>query len=263
MAQDIDNTALLATVGSLSARLAQSQDEKNACYALRYQVFCIELGADHAEVDHVNQLEHDAFDPHYDHIMIYATKRPNIILGTTRVLRGPALKNNFYSQTQFQIDALLNHYDINNLCEVGRTCIASTQRSKRAIETLWVALGSYATRHNLSTYFGSASIQEHEIPRISDALGLVLAKHTSPLATQIQSLRPYNLPLTLHHSSSLDMNSALRFMPPLIRAYIGLGAALSPNLYFDNNFNSLDVFIILRFDISSPDRVNFFLRSPR
>ena len=52
-------------------KLAQTEDELRAAQRLRYDVFVAELGGSGDMVDHAARLERDAFDPFFDHLLLY------------------------------------------------------------------------------------------------------------------------------------------------------------------------------------------------
>ena len=53
-----------------AVRLATTPQDLTAAQALRYQVFVRELGGDGPLVDHAAGLERDAFDEHFDHLVL-------------------------------------------------------------------------------------------------------------------------------------------------------------------------------------------------
>jgi putative hemolysin len=56
-------------------RLARDDRDLRAAQRLRYRVFVQELGAEGPLVDHAGQFETDAFDPHFDHLLLIDTRR--------------------------------------------------------------------------------------------------------------------------------------------------------------------------------------------
>jgi putative hemolysin len=72
-------------------RLAATPEDIRAAQHLRYRVFVQELGGDGAMVDHDAQLEMDAFDPVYDHLLLLDRRRGDTVrdrvVGVYRLMR--------------------------------------------------------------------------------------------------------------------------------------------------------------------------------
>ena len=49
-------------------------------------------------------------------------------------------------------------------------------------------------------------------------------------------------------SSAVDKKAALRALPPLIKAYLRLGAYIGEGAVIDHQFGTIDVLIVLRMD---------------
>ena len=69
------------TAPEFELRLAQSDADLIAAQRLRYDVFVRELGGDGPLVDHENGLERDAFDPFYDHLILFDHAREEFPCG--------------------------------------------------------------------------------------------------------------------------------------------------------------------------------------
>jgi len=120
------------------------------------------------------------------------------------------------------------------------------------IATLWQALAAFFTRHGFDYLFGCASIgledggaQAHTI------LAQIRERHLAPAS---QRVRPYfALP-------ALDGTPVARVrMPPLLKAYLNLGAKACGEPYWDREFNCADVFMLLNVSEMCPRYARHFL----
>ena len=125
-------------------------------------------------------------------------------------------------------------------------------RSGAVIATLWQGLAAFFTRNGYDYLFGCASIgledggaQAHAILR------QVQAKYMAP---SYQRVRPYHsLP-----ASDIAPPDKVR-MPPLLKAYVSLGAKACGDAYWDQDFNCADVFMLLNVSDICPRYARHFL----
>ena len=93
-------------------RFATCAKDMRAAQRLRYRVFVEELGSDGEMVDHEAELEADAFDPAYDHLMLIDKTRSDDPLeqcvGVYRLLTGEkaAEIGGFYTEDEYDLTAL-------------------------------------------------------------------------------------------------------------------------------------------------------------
>ena len=75
---------------ALVMRLAQDDRDLRAAQRLRYRVFVQELGANGPMADHEAELEADAFDPVFDHLLLIDSRRDasalDDVVGVSRLL---------------------------------------------------------------------------------------------------------------------------------------------------------------------------------
>lgn len=110
-------------------RLAQGPEDLRAAQRLRYDVFVRELGSDGPLVDHSGRLERDAFDPFFDHLILFDRARASDqAVGVYRLMRGDQMAaenggpGRFYSEDEYDLTALKTSG--RRLLELGRSvCI--------------------------------------------------------------------------------------------------------------------------------------------
>jgi predicted GNAT family N-acyltransferase len=142
-------------------RLARDDRDLRAAQRLRYRVFVQELGADGPLIDHDGRLEIDAFDPHFDHLLLIDTRRDaahlDDVVGAYRLLPSDRMVSagRFYSESEYDLTALKSTG--RKLVELGRSCVHPAYRGGSAMLQLWNALAAYVLERDIEILFGAAS----------------------------------------------------------------------------------------------------------
>lgn len=250
----IDKTVTLAETPFVAppkfvVGFARSEEEIVETQRLRYRIFAEELGA---QIDGGDQsLDRDTYDPWCEHLTVRDTHSGRIV-ACTRILtdsRAPDA-GGFYSSGEFDlamVDALPGR-----VMEIGRTCVDRDFRSGAVIAVLWHGIAAYITTHGYDYLFGCASIgledggaQAHAI------LQQIKSRHLAPAT---QHVRPY-YPLP---AADGRVHEKVR-MPPLLKAYLSLGAKACGEAYWDREFNCADVFMLLNVSDLNPRYARHFL----
>ena len=93
-------------------KLAQTEDELRAAQRLRYDVFVAEMGGSGDMVDHEARLERDAFDPFFDHLILYDDalihEGDPTVVGVYRLLpqEGAAKIGRYYSEDEYDLSLI-------------------------------------------------------------------------------------------------------------------------------------------------------------
>ena len=224
------------TAPKLQVELALTERQVQETFALRYRVFIQELGA---KVDcAVPQQESDSFDAHCHHLLVRDLSTGQVV-ASTRILTDTQaqLAGGFYSAHEFDL-AFLQEVR-GRVMEIGRTCVDASYRTGATISVLWSGLAQFMENNRFAYLMGCASIpmtdgglQAHCI--MDELRGKFL---TDP-AYRVQSLRP--MPLLPAAAAINEIK-----MPPLLKAYLRLGAKIGGEPFWDENFNTADVFIWL------------------
>jgi putative hemolysin len=230
--------------------LARNEEEVLETLKLRYRIFAGELGAD---IDGGSDgIDRDHFDAHCRHLLVRDT-HSGAVIACTRLLcdREAARAGRFYSAGEFDlqmVDSLPGR-----VLEVGRTCVDAEYRNGAVIAVLWQGIAEIITGEGFDYLFGCASIgledggaQAHAI------LDTVRAKHMS---APWHRVRPFN-PLPV---ADLRTSDPVR-MPPLLKAYLSLGAKACGEPYWDRDFNCADVFMLLNVSELNPRYARHFLK---
>ena len=247
-----------------AVRLATTPDDLTAAQALRYQVFVRELGGDGPLVDHERGLERDAFDPHFDHLVLVDRRidpatRAHVI-GAYRVLpsdRRPAA-GRFYSETEYDLTPLLASG--RKLLELGRSCVHADHRGGTAMFHLWNGLAEYVLDRGIEVLFGAASFHGTDIAALAQPLSYLHHHHLAPPEMPVRALPPHRQDMALIPKDQLDRRAAMAATPALIKAYLRLGGFVGDGAWIDRAFNTTDVCLVMDTGQMSARHREFYIR---
>ncbi len=219
----------------LTVGFATTRAEREACYRLRYRVFVEEMGAQIA-AGH-GGLERDVFDPHCHHLMVRDVS--GAVVACTRVLTDTqsCLTGGFYSEQEFDLGSI--HKLPGRVMEIGRTCVHPDWRRGGTIAALWAGLAQFMADNRFGYLVGCASIPMDDGGAAARAIAdRLLAHHRAPAERRVRPRRP--LPALAGQAET----SATR-LPPLLKAYMRLGATVGGEPCWDPAFGCADLFILL------------------
>lgn len=220
---------------SLVVSLAAGERDVRACQALRYRIFAEEH---HARLDTPEPgFDIDAFDPYCLHLLVRDSANGEVV-ATTRLLldRDARRAGLFYSETEFHLEPILALKA--RILEVGRTCIHPDYRSGAAITVLWSGLARLVEMHEIDYLIGCASLPMPD--HGAQALAVYERLKEQYLVAPELRVEP-RLPLTASYAAA-DITMAL---PPLLKAYLRLGAQIGGAPCWDPLFNVADLLIVL------------------
>lgn len=227
-----------------TVKLAESDAELRAAQRLRYDVFVNELGGGGALVDHDQRLERDAFDPHFDH-MILTPKGSEDVVGVYRLLRGcrAGAAGGFYSETEYDLTPL--KASGRSLLELGRSCVHPDFRGGMAMHALWGGLAKYVAVHRIDILFGVASFHGTDIDALAAPLSLLHHRHLAPPTLRVTARSTAYQPMDIINEDLLDRAAAMVQVPSLIKSYLRLGGCVGQGAFIDHTFNTTDVCLIM------------------
>lgn len=239
-----DNAA--CRTGDLEVRLAKPHEIDEAL-ALRYRVFCEERGA-HSDKAAVG-LEEDAYDRDCDHLIVVDHARAaRRVVGTYRLLREEtALRiGGFYSAAEYDLAPLIAQGRARagapQLLELGRSCVDPAYRTNATITLLWRAIASYLERYRVGFMFGCASFPGTDPARFADELAYLHRFHLAPPPIRVRAWEKHHVEMA-GTIDSVDLSG--RGLPPLIKAYLRVGAQVGDGAFVDRVFNTVDVFMVM------------------
>ena len=219
---------------ALSVAVAHSREEIQAAQRLRYAIFAGEMGA--KLHNRIPGLDHDRFDAYCQHLIVRDALGE--IIGCTRILTAEAARRagGFYSQTEFDLAPVLALPG--RFLEIGRTCVHPDYRNGATISTLWSGLAAFIAEQRMDYLIGCASIPLGADDGEARALYAELAqRHLVPEALRVKP----HLPLPRRDSVARGQYT----VPPLLKAYLRLGAQIGGEPCLDPDFNVADVFVLL------------------
>jgi putative hemolysin len=247
-----------------AVRLATTPEDRTAAQRLRYAVFVEELGGDGPLVDHAARLERDAFDPHFDHLILVDRRiDPALgahVIGAYRVLPGDrrAAAGRFYSETEFDLSPLL--HSGRRLLELGRSCVHADHRGGTAMFHLWNGLAEYVLDRGIEVLFGAASFHGTDIAALAQPLAWLHHHHLAPPAMRVSALPPHRQEMDLVPAERLDRRAAMAATPTLIKAYLRLGGFVGDGAWIDRDFNTTDVCLVMDTGQMSARHREFYIR---
>jgi putative hemolysin len=237
-------------------RQAAGADEIEACQRLRYQVFYEELGANARDDAARHQIDSDRFDAICDHLVVVQEGEPQSaeaitledgeLIGTYRLLRQEVAEANggFYTQGEFDIAPLIRSHPDLRFLELGRSCVLRSFRTKPVVELLWQGIWNYVRAHDVHVMLGCASLEGTEPGAHAVALSF-LAQSAPPPEWHVRALPERTIQMRRIPPSEIDQRRALKDLPPLIKGYLRLGCYIGEGAVVDQQFNTIDVLIIL------------------
>jgi L-ornithine Nalpha-acyltransferase len=243
--------------GDLLLRLARNKSEVEACQKLRYRVFYEELAARPDRAAARNRTDADRFDDICDHLVVIRTAPSSAaeplllaegeLVGTYRVLRqAVAAKNGgFYTQEEYNIAPMLAAHPELNFLELGRSCVLQPYRTKPVVELLWQGIWNYVRAHGLDVMFGCASFEGTDPNEHAAALSFLEQTATPPAEWRVKALPDRYIEMNRMNGAIIEPKAALRALPPLIKGYLRLGCHIGEGAVIDDQFNTIDVLIIL------------------
>ena len=215
--------------------LARDREEVRESQALRYRVFALEMGATlHSPSP---GLDHDAFDPYCRHLVV-RDRMTQRVVACTRILEGwqATRAGGFYSAGEFRLDPLLSLPG--RKLEIGRTCVDANYRGGAVLAMLWSGLAAFVHRHRYDYLLGCASVAAHDNGvAVRSLMAQMRDRHMTSDMLRVVPHQPVpgDGPLPLEPAPT----------PPLLRAYLALGAKICGEPCLDPDFQVADLLLLL------------------
>lgn len=219
---------------SYSPQIVAAGPEAELALRLRYRVFADEMGA-----RLVGQAGRDVdeWDAHCRHLMVRDDSNGDVV-GTYRIFPPDATARlgRSYCSTEFELDNL--RPIAGSLVEVGRSCVDPAHRNGAVLGQLWSGLARYVLESGYRYLGGCASLyldegEQHAARVVRHALG----NHAGPSRLAVTPHRPWEY---AHHATGGNAT-----LPPLLRAYLKLGAKVLGEPSYDPDFNTADLYLLL------------------
>ena len=268
-----DRSRIHAEVGRYRLRLAESVEDREAAFRLRFRVFNIELG-EGLESSYQNGLDTDRFDDCCEHLLVEDKLELNAsrrIVGTYRMQSGETAAHHFgyYSGQEFH---LAPYEPLRaGILELGRACIDSEHRTPEVLMLLWRGIAQYATCMGLRYLIGCSSINSQE-PAEGWQMYSQLAHYRVPPEFETEPTDAFACPIEPQGTAQLsplqpdrslpapqDSVAAEVKVPKLLRTYLAIGARIAAPPAWDRAFGTIDFLTLLDLKLLSPSARNRFL----
>lgn len=252
--------------GNLEVRLAASAADIDAAQALRYRVFYDEMAAQPTPEMAAKQRDFDRFDAYCDHLLVIDHDRgPGAegVVGTYRLIRREIANRHggFYSTSEFDI-RLLEEWP-GEILELGRSCVDADYRIRPTIELLWRGIAAYVFRYKIELMFGCASLPGTDPAALALPLSYLYHHHLAPPALRARALPERRVEMNLLPREAVDRRSVAALLPPLIKGYLRLGGFIGDGAVIDDQFNTVDVCVIVATDRVTDKYYSHYERSVR
>lgn len=248
--QDAPSTSLPGESLTASVRLAQSKAEIEEAQRLRYTVFYEEYGAQPCAEMRAQKRDFDQFDDITDHLVVVIHDSQSLsekIVGTYRLLRQEVAQRenkSFYSSDEYDISRLISSGQ--TLLELGRSCVIAEYRTKPILNLLWQGIADYITDNNIDLLFGCASFQGTDVNEIALQLSYLHHFHSTEDSIAPIALAGRHVNMNIVPKEDIDERRAFASLPPLIKGYLRLGATIGHGAVIDEQFNTIDVCIVVQ-----------------
>lgn len=255
---------VLGRIGTLETRLARNAREVEAAQSIRFRVFHEELGATADRAAAQDRRDADRFDDVCDHLLVLDTTidgpAHRRIVGTYRLLRQERAREagGFYSQDEFDLEALASRHPHLRFLELGRSCVLPEYRSRRTIELLWQGIWAYINHYDIGVMTGCASFHGTVPAAHAQALSFLAHNSRAQGEWQVSAVAGRHCPMDLMPAEAVDARAAFAAMPPLIKGYLRIGARIGNGCVIDHDFGTTDVFIVMPVAAIAERYVNYY-----
>lgn len=243
-------------LGDLDVRLCRRRADIRLAQTLRYDVFYREMAAVPSALARHRGRDEDRYDAVCDHLLVFDTaqQKPDQVVGTYRVLRQDIAerRGGFYTQGEYDIQPLIAANPQLRFMELGRSCVRQPYRTKRTVELLWHALWGYARQHRIDVMIGCASFTGVDPKAHAMALSFLHHYRLAGPEWRVRAHDQHHQSMDLMPKEQIDVKAAVKALPPLIKAYLRLGAVIGDGAYIDHQFGTIDVFICLPVSLIDP-----------
>jgi putative hemolysin len=260
----ISNREIVKVVaGDFEVRLAGSRAEIEAAQALRYRVFYEEMQAKPTPEVVATKRDFDSFDEVCDHLLVLDRRRgdgPESIVGTYRLIRrsAAAQMGRFYSSAEYDIQKMIDYPG--EVLELGRSCIARDARNTATMQMLWRGIALYAYHYDIRVMFGCASFPGTDPAQHAQAMSYLHHHHLAPPDIRVRALAHRYVKMDMLERDSYDARKAMARVPPLIKGYLRLGGFVGDGAVIDQQFNTTDVFIVVKTELVTEKYIRHYER---
>ncbi|MHA1541076.1 MAG: GNAT family N-acetyltransferase [Alphaproteobacteria bacterium] len=242
-------------IGSYIVRLAKTKEEIDEVQKLVEEVFFLEEGIDPATV---TQSEHDikVINPVCDHLIVIH-KESNRIVSTYRLIRREHAEKigGFYTKSEYDLTKLLN-YD-GEILEFSRAVTHKDFRGSGTMMITWKGLAEYIKAYDVKLMFGVPSFHGIDPSKFKNEMAYLYHFHKE--RDEICCRSKEYADMNLVPKNQINEKEAFMNLPALFKGYLRVGAKIGDGAFIDEEFDTIDVFIIVETDATNETYKKHFL----
>jgi len=220
-------------------RFARSHEDLDRVLRLRFEVFNRELGEGLADSWRTGR-DFEDLDAVCHHLMV-EDRESGELAGTYR-LQTSEMANaalGFYAAREFELDELPAFVRQSSV-ELGRACVAKSQRNGRVLLALWRGIAEYLRWNDARFLFGCCSLASQ-----SASLGWAAHAGLARRGALHERIRLEPLPALVCSRDEAPGDPAACQPPPLLDMYLRLGARVVSAPALDRDFRTIDFLVLL------------------
>ena len=223
-----------------SVGFAETQEELLGAYKLRYE----DLVLSYRE-DNVTELGYDTneYDEYAKHIIVKEVETGEIV-GYYRMIESGDIPQGkgFVCEEEYQFDSLKRSGE--KICEFSRAVVKKEYRGGVVLLMLWKFIMGYMLSNGVRYMIGDASFYGTDRDVYVKQISYLVNNYAIDPSLNIRS-KDTLPPMELVSTDGLNEREMLNSLPPLIKAYVTIGAHISHETFTDTVFGSVDVFILV------------------
>jgi putative hemolysin len=224
----------------LVLKQAVHESEIEAALRLRFEVFNLEM-KEGLHSSYQTGLDYDEFDSLCDHIIVKDEEK-NEVVGTYRLLLGSTAEkaHGYYSEMEFEMSAFKKLQG--EKLELGRACVHKDYRGSAVLTLMWSGIAGYIDEYGIDHIFGCGSVHTINPAVIGSIYGYFKKNYLTAedcRATPLKRVPGFDA------FDTPNKRLIAQHLPPLLGAYLRLGARVAGEPAFDEQFGVSDFLILL------------------
>ena len=128
------------------------------------------------------------------------------------------------------------------------------------MQMLWRGIALYAYHYDIQVMFGCASFSGTDPSQHAQAMSYLQHHHLAPPDIRVRALAHRYVKMDMLERDSYDARKAMARVPPLIKGYLRLGGFVGDGAVIDAQFNTTDVFIIVKTELVTEKYIRHYER---
>ena len=241
--------------GDFITKIADTKEEIEQVYRLRFEVFNLELG-EGLDSSYSSGVDKDELDEQFVHLVVI-DKNINKVVASYRIqdYKMAQQGQGFYSAQRFDFSNFPIEIQQQSI-EVSRACISRNCRSSRVFFLLWQGLAIVLANSKMRYFFGCSSVSS---TNPQDANGLVKLFDTMAVNHADIHLKTRSEFYCKYEKQKIDISQVT--LPQIFNIYLRFQCLVCSDPCFDEPFKTI-TFLILHDTHKLPTRtVDLFLRN--